>query len=98
MKIRAILLSFALAAMTTAAAGCGASPNKVMADTPALPYEAPDIAEITGMEEDEDDDESTDAPSPAPAPAPSPAAATPAPAPAGKAPAKQPAAKAAEKK
>lgn len=109
MKIRATLLSFAkVAVVATAASGCAGTPNKVMADTPVLPYQAPDIAEITGIEEDEDADEAeseapeaTPAPTPAPAAAPAPAttqapAAKPAPATAApaKAPAKHTAAKA----
>lgn len=95
MKIRATLFSFATVAVVTTAAACGSSQNKVMADTPVLPYQSPDISEITGIDEDEDDVDDTEpdeAPSAAPAPAPAPAAA-PAPAPAKAAPAK-PAAKA----
>jgi hypothetical protein len=102
MKIRATLLSFAkVAALTTAVGACAAPQNKVMADTPVLPYEAPtsdDIAEITGIEEPDEDvseDEPDAAPAPeekAPAPAPAPAAApTKTPAAPTKAPAKAPA-------
>jgi hypothetical protein len=99
---------FAIVVGFFAVTGCGAPPrNKVMADTPALPYQAPDIAEITGIEEpDEDEPAEEPAEEPAPAPAPTPAAA-PAPAPApvatpaktpAKAPAKAPAPAPAPKK
>lgn len=85
MKIRATLFSIAkLAVVVTVAAACGGHQgNKVLADTPVLPYQSPDIAEITGIEEPEEDAEESEAPPAAPAPAPAPAAATPpAPAPA----------------
>ena len=40
-----------------------------MADTPVLPYQAPDISEITGIEEPEEPEEGGDeAPAPAPEP------------------------------
>jgi pyruvate dehydrogenase E2 component (dihydrolipoamide acetyltransferase) len=92
MTIRATLFVI----VTGFATACGgAKQNKIMADTPALPYQAPDIAEITGIEEDDEDEATAQeaepaapAPAPAPAPAASPAAA---PAPAPKAPAKSPA-------
>lgn len=37
-----------------------------MVDTPVLPYQAPDISEITGIDEDEAEaaDEATEAPAP----------------------------------
>jgi len=79
MTIRATM--FALVVGLCAGSGaCGSTQNKVLADTPVLPYQAPDIAEITGIEEDEEPaDEAEEAPAPAPAPAPTPtAAATPA--------------------
>jgi 2-oxoglutarate dehydrogenase E2 component (dihydrolipoamide succinyltransferase) len=100
MKIRATLLSFAkVAAVITVGGACASTPNKVLADTPVLPYQAPDIAEITGIEEDDEDTvDEEEAPAsepeaaPAPAPAPAPAAApAKAPAPAKAAPAKTPA-------
>ena len=72
MTIRATFFAFVLDA-------CGHSQNKVMTDTPPLPYQAPDIAEITGIEEDEEPTEPEEAPAPAPTPTP---AAAPAPAPA----------------
>ena len=77
--------------LSAGASGCGHSQNKVMADTPILPYQSPDIAEITGIEEDEEPaDEPEEAPEAAPAPAPTPAVApAPAPAPATKTPAKK---------
>lgn len=70
MKIRATLLVCAkVAVIAVAAAGCGSRPNKIMADTPVLPYQAPDVSEITGIEEP-DESESTEVEE-APAPAPS---------------------------
>ena len=52
--------------IAVAAAGCGSRPNKIMADTQVLPYQAPDISEITGIEEPDEADESGDeAPAPA---------------------------------
>lgn len=42
--------------VTCGFAGCAAKPNKVMADTPVLPYQAPDISEITGIEEPDEDE------------------------------------------
>jgi hypothetical protein len=106
MKIRATLLSFAKVAVVVTAAGACAHPqNKIMADTPVLPYQAPDIAEITGIEEpDEDAEEQEPAPAPAPEahkaePAPAPAPAKPAtPAAPAKPPAKAPAKPAAPEK
>lgn len=82
MTTRATL--FAIVMGIGASTGCGSTPNKLMADSPALPYQAPDIAEITGIEEDDEEptEEPEEAPAPAPAPAPTPAAAAPAPAPA----------------
>jgi len=69
MKLRACLLSFAkLAVVVTAAGACAAPRNKILADTPVLPYQAPDIAEITGIEEPDEDAEEQEAPAPAPAP------------------------------
>jgi hypothetical protein len=53
-----------------AAAGCGSRPNKIMADTPVLPYQAPDVSEITGIEEPEEPEEGEGGEAPAPAPEP----------------------------
>ncbi|MGE5183571.1 MAG: hypothetical protein ACM31C_15975 [Acidobacteriota bacterium] len=54
---------------------CGHS-GKMVVDTPIKPYQAPDISEITGIDEDDaTDQDKTEAPAPAPAPAPVPAAA-----------------------
>lgn len=67
MKIRAALMTFVkVAVVTFGVAGCGAAkPNKIMADTPVLPYQAPDISEITGIEEpDESDADEGTAPAP----------------------------------
>ena len=100
MTIRATLFAL-VAGLCAGTTGCGHTPNKVMADTTVLPYQQPDIAEITGIEEDEEPaDEPEEAPEAAPAPAPTPAAApaptpapAPAPAPAPKQPTKTPAKK-----
>ena len=54
--VAAKLLAGTAIAATTACGGGG--PGKIMADTPALPYQAPDIDEITGI--DSTDDDSTD--------------------------------------
>lgn len=64
MKIRAAFMTLLVGVVTFGIAGCGSrGPNKVMADTPVLPYQAPDISEITGIEEpDESDAEDASAP------------------------------------
>ncbi len=75
MKIGATLLMVLLGA-------CGGHHGKLVADTPATPYIAPDISDLTGIDEDESSsDDSSEAPAPAPAPAPPAAAPAPAPAP-----------------
>ena len=51
--------------IAVAAAGCGSRPNKIMADTPVLPYQAPDISEITGIEEPDESEEATEPEAPA---------------------------------
>ena len=75
MKIRAYSLAFvklaAATAVTGGLAGCAGARGKVVVDSPALPYQAPDISEITGIEEpdtDSDSDEGSAAPAPAPEP------------------------------
>lgn len=53
--------------VTFAGFGCGGTrPNKILADTPVLPYQAPDISEITGIEEPDESDveEGTTPPAP----------------------------------
>lgn len=65
-----------------AAWGCGHG-GRMVVDTPIKPYQAPDISEITGIDEDDNADQGSAA-APAPAPAPTPAAAPAAPAPAPK--------------
>jgi hypothetical protein len=59
MKIRATFLGFAKLAAATAVtgglAGCAGARGKVVVDSPALPYQAPDISEITGIDDDADD-------------------------------------------
>ena len=69
MKIRATLLLCAkVGVIAVAAAGCGSRPNKIMADTPVLPYQAPDVSEITGIEEPDESETEGEAPAPAPEP------------------------------
>jgi hypothetical protein len=61
MKIRAAFLGFAKLAAATAVtgglAGCAGTRGKVVVDSPALPYQAPDISEITGIDDDADSDD-----------------------------------------
>jgi len=73
MRIRAGFLTIAtLGAGLAAAAGCTHAGGKLMVDAPKmLPYQAPDIDEITGIDSSETPDE-TSAPAGAPAPAPAP--------------------------
>lgn len=59
--------------VTTVTMGCGGGgPAKGLAvDSPILPYQAPDVAEISGVEEEEEEEEVEEAePAPTPAPAP----------------------------
>ena len=58
MKIRAALMTIVKVGVVATAglSGCASRPNKVMADTPVLPYQAPDISEITGIEEPDEAD------------------------------------------
>jgi len=68
MQIRASLLTIArvaaLAGAATAAGACTHAGGNLMVDVPRiLPYQAPDIDEITGI----DSDEADEAPAPAPA-------------------------------
>ncbi len=49
---------------TTGCGGGGA--GKIMAEIPVLPYQAPDISEITGIEEPDDMDAEDKAHTPAP--------------------------------
>lgn len=73
MRNRALILVLAKVAAVTmlaaAAVACGGPAyNRVPADTPALPYEAPDADEIAGVEdEDEDQAEPAEAAPAAPA-------------------------------
>jgi hypothetical protein len=63
----------ALALLILSLAACGgAAAGKIMADTPVLPYQAPDISEITGIEEPDESEATEKAPAPPPAPAPAP--------------------------
>jgi hypothetical protein len=70
MKIRAALMTFVkVGVVAYAGLGCGASrPNKVLADTPVLPYQAPDISEITGIEEPDESDTDVEEGATAPTP------------------------------
>lgn len=59
MRIRSGILVvaklFAISSIATVATACGGGgAGKIMADTPALPYQAPDIDEITGIDSDEE--------------------------------------------
>ncbi|MBA3397762.1 MAG: hypothetical protein H0T89_34380 [Deltaproteobacteria bacterium] len=63
MQLRAWLLMVAVSSVS-ALVGCGGTPGKLAVDTPALPYIAPDISEITGIEEpDEEEPEEETSPS-----------------------------------
>ncbi len=66
MRIRSGILVVVFAA--TAAACGGARAGRIMADTPALPYQAPDADEIAGIEP-EPESEATTPPAPASTPA-----------------------------
>jgi hypothetical protein len=80
MLLRASFLALVVL-LGSLAAGCGHLPpayaNKLVVDTPALPYTAPDIDEITGIDSDAEEAARTEQPpkgtAPAPAPAPTPA-------------------------
>ena len=52
----------AIAALTSAAACGGGGAGKIMADTTILPYQAPDIDEITGIDSEEEADTTEAAP------------------------------------
>lgn len=58
MKIPAYSLAFvklaAAMAVTGGLAGCAGTRGKVVVDSPALPYQAPDISDITGIDDDAD--------------------------------------------
>ncbi len=70
MKIRATLLMLL-------AGACGGHHGTLRVDSPVTPYQAPDISELTGIEEEEPASADDAAPAPA-APAPAPAAPAPA--------------------
>jgi hypothetical protein len=74
MRIRASILTFTkitlLAAATGSIVGCGGGGGgKIMADTPALPYQAPDVDEISGTEPAEEPAEEAAGSDAAPSPA-----------------------------
>ena len=74
MKIRALVLSsLRVVAFGGGLAACGGAQGKLAVDTPVLPYQAPDISDITGIDEDQDED-SDDSGSGSATPAPPPAA------------------------
>ncbi len=85
-----VSLTLVLALGTSTA--CGSKKGgTLMVDTPALPYKAPDIEELSGVSDDEPDPEPAEEPkAEAPAP-PAPVAASPAPTAAPATPAKTPA-------
>lgn len=60
MKIRAYSLAFAklvvAMAVTGGLAGCAGTRGKVVVDSPAFPYQAPDISDIIGIDDDDDAD------------------------------------------
>lgn len=58
MRIRSsIVVAAKLIAVCTLATACGGGgAGKIMADTTILPYQAPDIDEITGIDSDSDPD------------------------------------------
>jgi hypothetical protein len=60
MKIRATFLGLAKLAAATAVTGglasCAGTHGKMVVDSPALTYQAPDISDITGIDEDSDSD------------------------------------------
>jgi hypothetical protein len=66
MTIRVSLFGFARLAATTIAltgglAGCGGGGGgKLVVDNPALPYQAPDIEELTGIDDDDEDADTAD--------------------------------------
>jgi hypothetical protein len=55
MKIRATFLGFVKISAAIVLASCGGSRGRVVVDSPVLPYQAPDISEITGIDEDAGD-------------------------------------------
>lgn len=56
MKIRATFLGFVKISAAIVLASCGGSRGKIVVDTPVLPYQAPDISEITGIDDDDTGD------------------------------------------
>jgi hypothetical protein len=72
MKIRAtLLLCVKVGVIATMATGCWGGNRKILADAPQiLPYQAPDISEITGIEEPDTDSDSDEGSAAAPAPEP----------------------------
>jgi hypothetical protein len=56
MRIRATFLGFVKIGTAIVLASCGGSRGRMVVDSPALPYQAPDISEITGIDEDDTGD------------------------------------------
>jgi hypothetical protein len=69
MKIRATFLGFVKIGAAIVLASCGGSRGKVVVDSPIRPYQAPDISEITGIDDDSDSDADATAGGSAQAPA-----------------------------
>lgn len=71
--MRTLLASILLAAAVVGTSACGgAKGGKIMADTPILEYQAPDVDELAGIEEveePEEPEEPEEGTEPAPAPA-----------------------------
>lgn len=65
-------MKMTLIAVALTATACGGSHGKMCTDTPALPYQAPDIAELTGLPEEEPSDDAAPEAAPTSPPAASP--------------------------
>jgi hypothetical protein len=55
MKIRAAFLGVVKVSTAIVLASCGTTRGRMVVDSPALTYQAPDISEITGIDEDSGD-------------------------------------------
>ena len=63
LKVAALLL------LVSAGIGCKTGqPGRIMADTPALPYQAPDVEELSGTEADDADPDDAEDPAQNPQP------------------------------
>jgi len=61
MRIRATFLGFVKIGAAIVLASCGGSRGRMVVDSPTLPYQAPDISEITGIDEDDTGDSDAEA-------------------------------------